>query len=622
MRRPLLPALLAAAMLAVATGAHAAPSALEFDRLFRQIDDGEVPVDDDRQIARALADLRAALPPGDAHSALRYRSAVCDLAFVKDTKAELAYARAARADAERAHDLDARARFTYCEGFALETADPIGARRAYDRGIALSTQAEDPRLLGDGFTYRGGIASLQGDHARALQDFLAAQAVFDRAKLARRSETNLLNIGMVYRRMGLYPQAMTYLRETEAYARRIDSVPDLYAALMQQGYAFDEQERGAEALARFREALAVAQRSDAIDRGYAHLGLANAWLVAGNPTRALGAVGLARRELAVDDIATHEPMLDQAEGRALAALGRHRAAIAAFDHAEPLMRAQDSTRYLALLHRARAASEEAVGDPVAALADLRALDALDKRLQAAADDQSVELGRLQFDAYRRAREHARLDLGRRAREQQIRALERERPWRWTVLGLGLALAGALAAFALLQARESKRLRVLALTDPLTGIANRRGLRRLAEDAFASAQADGRPISVVLLDLDHFKRVNDQHGHAIGDAVLIRASRALAEVLRPQDRLGRTGGEEFVVILPGTRRDDAARMAERLRGAVAELDIDSVPGLIVRTSAGVATSAPTDDRIDDLLGRADAALYRAKTAGRDRVISAD
>ncbi|WP_133500222.1 GGDEF domain-containing protein [Cognatilysobacter terrigena] len=610
-------------MLAVVAGAHAAPSAAAFDRLFLQIDDGEVPVDDDAQIASALARLRAALPPGDARRARRYRSVVCDVSFVKDSRAGVAYARQEFAEAQRAGDVEAETRFTYCEGFALEATDPAAARRAYDRGLALAARAEDARLLGDGYTYRGGIASLQGDHARGLQDFLAAQAVFDRAHLARRSETNLLNIGMAYRRMGLYRDAMGYLRDTETYARRIDSVPDLYAALMQQGYAYEEQGRAREAVAKFEAALEVARRSDAIDRGYAQLGLANGWLAAKAPERALAAVAAARRELAVGDIAGHEPMLDEAEGRALAALGQPRAAIAAFDRAEPLMRSQQTTRYLALLHRARADSEEALGDRSAALADLRAYIDLDKRLQASADDQQVQFARLRFDAGRRALEHARLDLDRRASEQQIRALERQRPWRWTVLGLGMALLAALAALAVQQARESRRLRVLALTDPLTGIANRRGLRRLAEDAFASAQADGRPVSVVLLDLDHFKRVNDEHGHAIGDIVLVHASRALVDALRPQERLGRTGGEDFVAILPGTRRDDAARIAEKLRGAVAQLDISQLaPGLAVRTSAGVATSTAGDDRIDDLIGRADAALYRAKSAGRDRVCMAD
>ncbi|MGY4514811.1 diguanylate cyclase [Lysobacter sp. HA18] len=622
MLRRLLVTLSAAATLAVAT-AHAAPSSETFDRLFLQIDDGEVAVDDDRQTADALARLRAALPPGDQRRERRYRTAVCDLTFVKDTRAGLIYARRELEAARRAGDVDAQARFTYCQGFALETSDPNGAWNAYDAGLQLARRAEDARLIGDGYTYRGGIASLQGDHARALQDFLAAQAVFDRAHLARRSETNLLNIGMAYRRMGLYAEAMGYLRETEAYARRIDSVPDLYAALMQQGYAFEEQHRGAAAVERFRAALAVAQRSDPIDRGYAQLGLANAWLAAGQPTRALDAVAQARRELAYDRIAVSEPMLDQAEGLADAALGRHRAAIATFNHAEPLMRAQHSTRYLALLHQARARSEEAIGNPAAALADLRQYVALNERLQASADGRDVALARMQFDAGRRALEHARLDLDRRGREQEIRALERRRPWRWTAIGLGAALAAALAALGLLQARESRRLRVLALTDPLTGLANRRGLRRLAEDAFASAQADGRPVSVVLLDLDHFKRVNDQHGHATGDVVLVEATRALAKVLRPQDRIGRTGGEEFVVVLPATRREDAIVIAERLRLAVAALDIQpQVPGLVVSTSAGVATSAPSDDRIDDLLGRADAALYRAKSAGRDRVVTAD
>jgi diguanylate cyclase (GGDEF)-like protein len=470
---------------------------------------------------------------------------------------------------------------------------------------------------------RGGIRSLQGDQALALGDFLAAQSIYDRARLRRRAETNLLNIGMAYRRMGFQSQALVYLRESEGYARRLDSYPDLYSALMQEGYAYEEQQQGAAAVRTFTEALALAQRSDGIDRGYAHLGLANAWLASKDATRALAEVAQARRDLAVDQTSEHEPMLDQTEGLALAMLGRHRAAIAAFDRAEPLMRAQDTPRYLVLLHRARAASEEAINDPRAALADLHAYEALSSRLQREAEGQQVTLWRMRFDVGRRDLERARLDLERRRRDQQIRALEQQRPWRRLVLALGALLLLALAALALAQWREGQRLRHLALSDALTGLANRRQILRLAQQAVRDARRDGAPLSLVMLDLDHFKQINDRHGHAAGDAALTRVGDAFAQVLRRHDHLGRSGGEEFLALLPATDATEAAAIAERLRLAVAAIDLrDIAAGLQVRVSAGVATLADGDRRLQDLLQRADAALYRAKADGRDRVIVAD
>jgi diguanylate cyclase (GGDEF)-like protein len=618
-----LPALFAAAMLAIAVPGRAQPSASGFDRLFREIDDGKVPVVDDRQVDAALRRLQALLPPGDARRARLYAAAVCTYDFPHDSKAGLEYSTRALAGARRSGDVDAQARFEYCRGYAFEATDINAAAAAYDRGLKLAQRAEDPRLAGDGHVLRGGIRSLQGDQALALGDFLSAQATYDRAHLQRRSETNLLNIGMAYRRMGFYDQARVYLRESEAYARRLDSYPDLYSALMQQGYAFEEQQQGEAAVRTFTEALSIAQRADGIDRGYAHLGLANAWLARSDATRALAEVLQARRDLAVDHTAEHEPMLDQTEGRALALLGRHRAAIAAFDRAEPLMRAQDTPRYLVLLHRARAASEEAVGDARAALADLRAYEVLSTRLQREAESQRITLWRMRFDAGRRDLERARLDLERRQRDQQIRALEQQRPWRWLVLVLGTLLLLALLALALAQWREGRRLRHLALSDALTGLANRRQILRLAQQAVRDARRDDAPLSLVTLDLDHFKQVNDRHGHAAGDAVLTRVGDAFAQVLRRHDHLGRSGGEEFLALLPATDAAEAAAVAERLRQAVAALDLRELAAdLTVRTSAGVATLREDDRRLQDLLQRADAALYRAKAAGRDRVSVAD
>ncbi|TZF89956.1 diguanylate cyclase [Cognatilysobacter lacus] len=618
--RRLLHALFAAALLAAATAAPASGSAAGFDRVFLQIDDGEIAVDDDRQIADALRRLQSLLPAGDARRARRFQATRCGLQFRHDSKAALAFAARGLAESRKARDTEAQARFEYCRGYAYESSDNDAALAAYARGLRIAGGAEDARLMGDGYVLRGSIRSLQGRQALALGDFLTAQTIYDRAYLARRAETNLLNIGMAYRRMGVYAQALVYLRESEAYARALDSYPDLYSALVQEGYAFEEQNQADAALRVFGQALAIAQRSDAIDRGYARLGLANGWLAKGDGTRALEQVTQARRDLAIDHTADHEPMLDQVEARALAMQGQHRAAIAAFGRAEALMHEQDSARYLVLLHRARAASEEAVGDDGAALADLRAYVALDTRLQRESEGEQVTLWRMRFDTGRRDLERARLDIQRRGRDQQIRALQRERPWRWLALMLGTSLLTALGALAFAQWREGGRLRRLALSDALTGLANRRQILRLGQRAFRAAQHDGEPLSLVSLDLDHFKQVNDRHGHAVGDTVLARVADAFAGALRRQDHLGRSGGEEFVALLPGTGADEAAAIAERLRQAVAALSI--TPGLAVRTSAGVATSRDGDRRLNDLLARADAALYRAKAAGRDCVIAAD
>ena len=158
----------------------------------------------------------------------------------------------------------------------------------------------------------------------------------------------------------------------------------------------------------------------------------------------------------------------------------------------------------------------------------------------------------------------------------------------------------------------------AMLDPLTGISNRRTLDVLAVQALASAQRHGRPLALLLVDADHFKRINDDCGHAAGDEVLRLLAATLKRGLRNEDLLGRLGGEEFVVVLPESDTQDALASAERLRRAVEELEF-AVGGhpVPLRISIGVATMRAGDD-FATLLRRADTAMYAAKHAGRNCV----
>ncbi len=161
---------------------------------------------------------------------------------------------------------------------------------------------------------------------------------------------------------------------------------------------------------------------------------------------------------------------------------------------------------------------------------------------------------------------------------------------------------------------------LAVTDQLTGLHNRRYMRVQLESFVKRASMGGEPVSVLLCDIDHFKKVNDIHGHAAGDDVLREFGRRLRENIRPTDLACRYGGEEFVVIMPDTTQALAQQAGERLRQIIADapFPINRGDELKVTMSGGVSTVIPPDDTIDQLLKRADDALYRAKSAGRNRI----
>jgi diguanylate cyclase (GGDEF)-like protein len=142
-----------------------------------------------------------------------------------------------------------------------------------------------------------------------------------------------------------------------------------------------------------------------------------------------------------------------------------------------------------------------------------------------------------------------------------------------------------------------------------------------ESEYQRAVRTGTALSLILIDIDHFKKVNDTYGHAFGDVVLKAVSRDLRESLRAYDLLGRIGGEEFLIASPGSTLDDAAALAERIRVKIGRETIsDSARSITVTVSAGVTSLSRQDEKTDVLLARVDEALYRAKQEGRDRVIS--
>lgn len=166
--------------------------------------------------------------------------------------------------------------------------------------------------------------------------------------------------------------------------------------------------------------------------------------------------------------------------------------------------------------------------------------------------------------------------------------------------------------------EKERFERLSSTDSLTGIANRRHLQQRLSEEQARCQRAGQALSVILLDVDHFKQINDRYGHQAGDAVLVEMAHRLHKVLRQEDVLGRWGGEEFLIVLPGLDCVRARVVAERLRTAVSAVRFDcDGQSIAVTVSIGVDEVAVSDS-IDTLVSRADVHLYEAKSAGRNRV----
>src|SRR3990167_4654444 len=166
----------------------------------------------------------------------------------------------------------------------------------------------------------------------------------------------------------------------------------------------------------------------------------------------------------------------------------------------------------------------------------------------------------------------------------------------------------------------RELQRLATTDMLTGMANRRAFLELAESTFQRACAQGEPLTLLMLDLDHFKAINDRFGHLEGDRVLVEFARTIKTHLRASDTVGRLGGEEFGLLLPLTTPSEGGDVAARILDAIRTLELTDSTGQSYRitTSMGLSAHPPSDRNLRELLDRADQALYLAKRRGRDQI----
>ncbi len=171
----------------------------------------------------------------------------------------------------------------------------------------------------------------------------------------------------------------------------------------------------------------------------------------------------------------------------------------------------------------------------------------------------------------------------------------------------------------LKARE-KEMRDGANRDRLTGVATRAHVEQVAEPELFRVSRYNRPLSVLIFDVDHFKQVNDAHGHAAGDRVLREIAQRCKDLIRASDLIGRWGGEEFLVMTPETEIDGGRTLGERLRRGIADSPVilDTGERVSVTISVGIAERVPGDPDFATIVRRADAALYRAKAAGRNRV----
>jgi diguanylate cyclase (GGDEF)-like protein len=572
-----------------------------------------------------LAQQALPLLQGPADTAPRMRAMVLRCWAAAETAPDslVAYAEQGMADAARRRDARALAELRVCRGYGREqSGQTLEAMRDFEFGVAEGERLGARELRAEALVLRGELRYYRGEYTAAVADLSNAHRLFTALGDLRQQRYALNAIANLYAdsRVAQYERALEYYRQVLASNQAAGSDRGVATSHFNLGSTLERMGRLEEALAQYRRGLAMDLRRGDPDEAAVDRRAIGALLTRmGRPAEALVELdrALARFRGSGDPERVAQARLSR--GIALRMLGRTGEALAELEAARARFQSTGNRRFLERVHEERAAAFASAGrwrDAYRAAAEQVVLQ---RALGDQARDEHTSRLRVQFDAEKKEQENRALLRENALRGEALAAGVRIRRLQVAVLALSAVVIAALVLLAVRQVRSARRLRMVALTDELTRLPNRRHLLLLAAEQVRAAREQGTGFAVLALDVDHFKRINDAFGHDVGDAVLRRVAASLRSALREGDHVGRTGGEEFVAVLPGAAGSAAAEVAERVRGSIERTDFgDLHPGLVVTISVGAAVREPGDADFAATLKRADDTLYRAKSAGRNRV----
>ncbi|AFV00142.1 hypothetical protein M5M_15035 [Simiduia agarivorans SA1 = DSM 21679] len=571
-----------------------------------------------------LAQLRQQIDMSDARMRERYDRLACW--YQPDSNKDEAFAAIAQAEqwikaAKAEEHLAAQADFTLCRGWFRELiGEWTDAQSDYNAALALAEQAEDRRLVADALGARAELMAFRGDLGQALEDFQAAHHIFHSLGIRYWSTYYVSMIANTYRRMGDYVQARELLEDVIQQFRQRGDQDSVRQSETLLALTLDELGEFAAA-----EAIYADQLKNYREKNEQYGVLSTLISLADNRQRA------GQPDAAWTYLKQAEPLLHLSyDGGTLALWHLLTAAVlvdkdqaeSALVHiveAEAPLAQHESLRYLSWVQKLKAEALAQTGQWEAAFNAMQIYQQTQETLAKKQRELTSTRLRVEFDSARKEAENEMLRAESRAQNARLESLEERRRWQGLVFVLSAVLLTVLGVWGHKQWRHSRRMHQLALTDELTGMPNRRAVYAYGGDILLRCIGDESAFSILVFDVDYFKRINDTWGHDVGDSVLQTLARISGGVVRKGDLVGRTGGEEFLAILPGADVGQATEVAERLRKRVEQADMRAVADdLTVTISIGVAQYQPADQDFPRLIQRADNALYAAKNAGRNRV----
>lgn len=502
-----------------------------------------------------------------------------------------------------------RAQLLSCRGNALENAGRLDeAMRDYNAARDEARRIGNAKVMADALIQSGYLHYARGDMGDALSDLQQAYG-------NGHSRRALAYIAHIYAdsKVAQYDKAIEYYQQLLSEYEAAGSKTSVSDTLYNLGSTFERKGDLTGALGWYQRALGAEESLGR--KGEAAWVKRSIGVTLGKMNRAsegLPWFDQALRQFTADGDVDRVNAVRQSRGIVYRRMGRVNDAIADLDATRIYYEQQKNARFLEKSEDELALAYAAAGRWQDAYRARTQHAALQQQLAEKLREEHTTRMRVRFDSEKKEQENRAL-LRDKAAAARIRNLQT------VIMILGGAVIAVLAWLVIKHVRDARRMRIMALTDELTRLPNRRAVLASSEEQLLRSRSSGEPFAIVAFDIDHFKRINDTWGHAAGDRVLQRVSQACRIALRPGDRIGRTGGEEFLVLLPGTRVQDALGVAERLRAAVEKIDNSDIhPDLRVTISLGVTEWSSADTTIERLAGRADDVLYRAKAGGRNRV----
>ena len=514
-------------------------------------------------------------------------------------------------------DAEAECEFLSAKAVALsEEGKYLEAQPVFDAAIGIAERAGLKRAATGAMVSKAFVYGLRGRNADGLELLLRAHQRYVELGDARIARTTLSAIGTAYAHDHASREellkALDYHQQSLAPDAEQNSRHELATVNFNLAIVHERLKDLPMAESYARKSISLyAALDDPIGVAFGSYRLGRIAVDSAKWDEAVRYLDSALPELTKSGDATMIFNIQRARAKAFAHLDRRRESLDALERADAIRRNINSPALDANYLKEAAEVYAMFGDFARAYRSQLSLRNAERKSAEEARDKDAAETRTRFEVKQKEAEN-----------ELLRARERESEARRVALVLAIVLLssvlGGLGWYLFRQGQQNRRFANLAMRDDLTGLPNRRSIVRSAGDQLAAVRRANSHMCVGLIDIDHFKSINDECGHAVGDAVLAAFSDVCSQQLRSNDRLGRYGGEEFLLIMPGSDLAQAPQVFGRLRDAIQSISVAGLPaGRKLTISMGIVDAVGSTDGLDTLIKRADDALYRAKQGGRDR-----